>query len=873
MKPPRPEPPATKARPLLETLEATGQVRGVLTIPPRPEQRGQWPAWVPEPLLATLGDAGAAQPWTHQARTADTLRSGRHAVLATGTGSGKSLAVWVPALARLLEAENADASLATHTRRPTVLYLSPTKALAADQLASLRPLALAASGTIRVAQCDGDSQPEEKTWARTHADILLSNPDYAHHAMLARPERWQRLWRGLSLLVIDEFHHYRGTFGAHVALVARRILRLARRHGARPAVAFLSATSADPREAAERFLGTAFGPVDAIEEDGSPRGARSIVLWQAREIGESRTKPLFSGGDAAPAPKPDPGETARIDPLTGLPLHASPETDPLLAELGVAPGSLQPANPASPGDPLLALDSADARADADEARERTLATLVKDGAALRSANTEAGELTGRLVAAGAKVLAFVRSRPGTETVAAIAQRHLETRAPGLEGSVLAYRGGYLPEERRDLEARLRSGELRALATTNALELGIDISGLDAVVLTGWPGTHASFAQQSGRAGRAGGEGLAVLLARDNPLDHYMLDHPSEILEATEASVFDPSNPNVLTPHLCSAATEAPLTADDLEVFGLPDDALLRELEAQGLLMRRPRGWFWNTGLAVGAHGLVNLRGEDATVRIVRADTGALLGTVDSARADWTVHPGAIYLHQGARFEVESFDGETALVRPCQGVPVMTFANDETNIEVREILDYREHGEATWCFGEVTAWSRVVSYDVRREGDGMHLGTVGLDMPLHELHTQATWWTLSERACRAAGLGFEDLPGALHAAEHTSIGMLPLLATCDRWDLGGLSTPLHAGTGEPTVFVHDAIAGGSGCARRGFEHGRLWMEATLERIEACSCEAGCPRCIQSPKCGNGNSPLDKPGAVLLLRALLAELARE
>lgn len=882
---PRPSRSPTSAHSLLDLLTATGQVRDVLTVEARPEQLAQWPPWVPAPVLSALVNAGIERPWVHQAQAAEALHKGRHTVLASGTGSGKSLAVWVPALSRLIETASAPTSLANRTHRPTFLYLSPTKALAADQLTSLRSLALAVDSSITVGQCDGDSLPEEKSWARTHADIVLSNPDYVHHAMLARSERWERLWRGLNILVIDEFHHYRGTFGAHVALVARRILRLARRYGATPAVAFLSATSADPREAAQRFLGSAFGQVEAVEVDGSPRGARSIVLWEARELTAGYGSPLFSeeatsaghstceqelyNGQAhgEPASATQAGIQAGrqttvppVDPLTGLPVDMN---DPLV----------------DMNDPLVALATADAQSDREDAQSRTLAAIVAEGAATRSANTEAGELTGILVEAGAKVLTFVRSRPGTEVVAAIAQRYLEkhpylgnrsVRAVPQESSssVLAYRGGYLPEERRELEARLRSGELRALATTNALELGIDISGLDAVVLTGWPGTHASFAQQTGRAGRAGGEGLAVLLARDNPLDHYMLDHPSEILEATEVSVFDPSNPNILTPHLCTAAAEQPLTEADLAVFGLPSDELLRELEAQGLLKRRPRGWFWNTSLGVSPHSLVSLRGEDATVPIVRADTGAVLGTVDSARADWTVHPGAIYLHQGARFEVESFDGEVALVRPHEGVPIMTFANDEMNIEIEQVREQRDFGSATWCFGDVVVWSRVVSYDVRREGDGMYLGTVGLEMPLHELHTQAVWWTLSEQACRKAGLGFQELPGALHAAEHTMIGILPLLATCDRWDVGGLSTALHAGTGEPTVFVHDAVTGGSGCARRGFEAGSAWLSATLERIENCECEAGCPRCIQSPKCGNANSPLDKAGAATLLHTLLA-----
>ena len=431
----------------------------------------------------------------------------------------------------------------------------------------------------------------------------------------------------------------------------------------------------------------------------------------------------------------------------------------------------------------------------------------------------------------------------------------------------AYRGGYLPEERRELEEQLRDGEMRALATTSALELGIDISGLDAVVVTGWPGTHASFAQQIGRAGRAGRQGLAVFVGRDNPLDQYLLDHPEVIAQTpSEANVFDPMNPNALIPELCAAAAELPLRPEDAMIFGLPDTSLFEDLATDGLLRRRPAGWFWNTSLGVSAHQTVSLRGEGSTVSIVNSADGTILGTVDSARADTTVYPGAIYLHQGVPFEVEALGEDVALVHEHREEEIRTYPREEMGVEIMDTEEQIELETGVWARGKVVVSSRVIGYDVRRLRDGLYLGMVPLTMPVRQLHTSATWWTINEKSIKASGILRADIPGALHGAEHASIGLLPLFATCDRWDLGGLSTAAHLDTGQATVIVHDAISGGSGCAERGFQAGREWMLATLKTIESCPCISGCPRCIQSPKCGNNNEPLSKSGAILLLKAL-------
>ena len=861
-------------RDLTGLLESIGGRDGRLVhlqrTPARPGRHADWPEWADPDLVAAYRRIGVERPWTHQVAAAQSAHAGRHTVLATGTGSGKSLAAWLPALSDVLAAQSpgADSRISAHGRRPTTLYLSPTKALAADQAASLGRLigeleavqreAGTPTGslrTVRAGTCDGDTPLPERDWVRAHADVVLTNPDFLHFSLLPGHERWTRLLRGLRYVVIDECHAYRGILGAHVALVLRRLLRLVARlrpRGPQPIVLCASATAAEPALTAARLIGAEPDDVVAVTDDGAPAGERTLALWQ----------PALRDPWMLPAPDVDPAQD-----------------------------SARAAEPDS-GDP------------------------GEDPSARRSAVVEAAELLVDLLSVGARALVFVRSRRSAEIVAERARHTLGLSLPELIGTVSAYRGGYLPEERRALEADLRSGRLRALATTNALELGIDVTGLDAVLIAGWPGTRVSLGQQAGRAGRAGSRGLAVLIASDNPLDAYLVHHPEAVFAAPEATVFDPANPYVLAPHLCAAASEAPLRASDLALFGLPDDALLRELEGRGALRRRPTGWFWNVNLPGRPQDLTSLRGDGPPeVPVVEADTGVIIGTVDGAAADSTVHEGAVYVHQGRVYVVEELADDVALVRQKAAVGYRTRARSRSSVRIiaeREQQVWGEPGQTTpedcrepsarepeepastgpgpagsgragsspgdtpeptgaaaitWSFGSVEVTSQVTGYQRMALPGGEVVSQHALEMDEHVLPTAAVWWTIPQEVCEAAGLEPTDLPGALHAAEHASIGMLPLLATCDRWDIGGLSTAMHPQTGAPTVFVHDGHAGGAGFAERGYRAGRDWLEATLAVIEGCGCASGCPSCVQSPKCGNNNEPLDKAGAAALLRLLL------
>lgn len=795
---------------LLDVLLAGGRRADQLThverLHPRSARHSDWPSWADDDLVSGYARLGIDRPWQHQVSAAEQVWAGQHTVLATSTGSGKSMAFWLPALTTT----RADLTL----RRPTTLYLCPTKALAADQLAGLhRLLAASEIADVRTATCDGDTDVTERRWVREHADVVLTNPDFLHFALLANHGRWTRLLRGLRFVVVDECHAFRGVFGAHVAAVLRRLRRLAAHHGSAPTFVLASATTADPAASAGRLLGIDPAQVGSIVDDASPRGRTTFAFWQP---------PLLPGQDPTRPPgtaPPDPDRTARSTPD------------------GAALG---------PDD--------DAAADQD----------APVAPAHRTATAEAADLLTDLIVAGARTLAFTRSRRGAESVAARTREALELVDADLGSRVAAYRGGYLPEERRDLEQAISSGRLLGLATTNALELGVDISGLDAVLIAGWPGTRVSLWQQAGRAGRAGADGLVALIAREDPLDAYLVQHPDSVFGSpVEQTVFDPGNPYVLGPHLCAAAAELPIRTEDLELFGPTAATVLDDLVDRGWLRRRPSGWYWTH--AEPASRLTDLRGSGGEpVRVVEAQTGRLLGTVDAGSADATVHPGAVYVHQGATFVVCELDLEASVAFvDARTVDYRTWARWATTVEIRDVRSRRRTGLVDWGFGDVDVTSQVLDYTERRLPAMTPVGGEVLDLPPRTLPTTAVWWTVPADLLSVVDAAGGDVPGALHAAEHAAIGLLPLLATCDRWDLGGVSTIAHPDTEQATIFVHDAYPGGAGFAERGYALGESWLAATRDAVRSCDCAAGCPACVQSPKCGNANNPLDKAGAIRVL----------
>jgi DEAD/DEAH box helicase domain-containing protein len=757
---------------LLRRGALEGRITHVERLPAVDGVHSPWPAWVPADLVGAFARAGIEEPWTHQAAAADLAWSARNVILATGTASGKSLGYLAPALTAI-------------GAGGTALYLAPTRALAADQLALLHLLGGAAGRGfgIRPAVVDSDTPHHQRAWARKYATYLLTTPDMLHYGLLPQHQRWSGFLRRLRYVIVDECHGYRGVFGSNVAHVLRRLRRIAALYHdqSAPGLTFVlaSATISEPAVCAELLTGL---PAKAVTADDAPRGPVTFAMWEP--------------------------------PLTAL------------------------------------------RGDADAPLRRGIVA-------------ETADLLAGLVGDGVPALAFIRSRRGAEATAAAARsRLIEAGREEEAHKIAAYRSGYLPQERRDLEEALRSGAITALAATPALELGVNIAGLDAVLIAGWPGTRAALWQQAGRAGREGREAVAVLIARDDPLDTYLVHHPEALLhQPVESTVLDPANPYVLRPHLAAAAAEMPLTRADLDLFGPAAPPLVEDLTSQGKL--RDRGGRWHpTGRRVP---LAGLRGTgNRSLRIVEQPTGRLIGTMDEPSGHVFLHGGAVYSHQGELYVVTRLDLAEAVALVEPGDPgYVTSAREVTDIAIGAEQRRYDWGEARIHFGDVLVTRQVTSFTRRKPDTGQPVGEEPLDLPSRTLRTRAVWWTISpgQRATLAAA--GTDLPGAAHATEHAAIGLLPLVAACDRWDVGGVSADEHHQTGRLTVFVYDGHDGGAGFAERGFAAAAPWLRATSLAIADCECTSGCPSCIQSPKCGSGNDPLSKRGALALLAHMLAD----
>jgi DEAD/DEAH box helicase domain-containing protein len=693
------------------------------------------------------------------------------------------------------------------------LYLYPTKALAQDQARALNAFGLPKQ--IRPAIYDGDTPREARVDVRRKANVVLTNPDMLHLGILPHHSSWERLFAHLRIVVVDEAHVYRGVFGSHVANVLRRLLRVAAAYGSDVRVLLASATIANPMELAERLTG--LEDVALIDDDGSPTPRRQIAMWNP--------------------------------PLT------------------------------------------------DEAI-----------GARRSALGEAAELLARLVRDGARCICFMKSRKGVELLARMVTEDLERTDPELAEWVAPYRAGYTPQQRRELEAQLMNGELRAVITTDALELGIDIGALDAAVVVTFPGTVAALRQMWGRAGRRG-KGLAVYVAGEDALDQFFCRHPDEFLERpVEAAILDHESAQIHQAHLLCAAYEGPLEQSDAEFFGPRWEAHAEALVSAGLLRKRtakrsPDGGGGSAESYVLRRpadypaAQVSLRSSSPeSFAIVDVSSGELLGQTEAARAHSTIHDGAIYLHQGRSYEVRELDLENrrALVAPFNG-DWYTQPKRETDTNIERLLDRRETLGVTLSFGEVSVTETVLGYQRKRLSDHAQVDLVMLDLPPTSFSTQALWFELdgatltglagaamagnsiaargsSEDGLAATGAGptipMDALLGSLHATEHAQIAVLPLIAMCDRWDIGGLSTNAHPQTGGPTIFIYDGHPGGIGIARLAYHRFDELCRDAHRLIAECPCKSGCPSCVQSPKCGNLNEPLSKPGARIVLEGMLA-----
>ena len=663
--------------------------------------------------------------------------------------------------------------------RARALYLYPTKALAQDQARALASFGL--SKRVRPAIYDGDTPREARAEIRKSANVVLTNPDMLHVGILPNHGAWHDLFANLAVVVIDEAHVYRGVFGSHVANVLRRLRRIAAAYGTQPRFLLTSATIANPVELAQRLTG--LHDVALIDDDGSPAPERRIAVWN----------------------------------------------------------------------PPLTDESVGAR---------------------RSALGEAAELLARLVREDARTICFIKSRKAVELLSRLVKDDLAETHPELAELVVPYRGGYTSQQRRELEGRLMRGELRAVITTDALELGIDIGALDAAVVVTFPGTVASLRQMWGRAGRSTidrrGRGLALYIAGEDALDQFFCRHPEDFLaRPVEAAILDHESPLIFRQHLLCCAHEGPLSREDAEFLGPRWEAHAEILLSAGELRRRTGGAA-AVGTAEDTYVLrqpsgypaaeVSLRSASPEhFAIVDVASGELLGSTEAARAHSTVHEGAIYLHLGRSYEVRELDLERrrALVAPFDG-DWYTQPKRETDTTIERLLDRRAALGVTLSFGEVAVTDTVLAYQRKRLADHAFLDVAPLDLPPTSFSTQALWFELDSAtlaldrgvagdgqvsaAAREIAIGLESLLGALHAIEHAQIAVLPLIAMCDRWDIGGLSTNLHPQTGGPTIFIYDGHPGGIGITRTAFHRFEELCRDAHRLIAECPCASGCPSCI-------------------------------
>ena len=756
---------------------------------------------------------GIDRLFAHQAEAVNAALSGRHVIVVTGTASGKTLCYNLPVLEAILERPAARA-----------LYLYPTKALAQDQLRALEELGCTVEGRpgrgasplpITIGTYDGDTPQARRGRLRQHGQIILTNPDMLHVGILPNHALWGSFFRNLRFVVVDEAHTYRGIFGSQVACVLRRLRRVCALYGSEPQFIATSATIANP---AQHFAALTAVEAVVVDNDGSPIGPRTFALWNPPFIDKAKTSRRSANSEA-----------------TSL---------------------------------FTSLVRNDTRTIA-FTRARKVAELI-----LRYAREELGKsqvASGKSQGAGGKS----QGKEAKPTSGAPVPGY-ESQVTDYAARIAAYRAGYTPEQRRQIERDLFSGKLLGVAATNALELGIDVGGLDAALLVGYPGTIASLWQQAGRAGRGAEPSLAVLIGLDNPLDQYFMRHPSELFgRPHEHALIDPDNVYVLARHLPCAAAEIPLTNlaspehfDDEALFGPGFVHAMVQLEESGRLEFRGDRWTY-TPTDYPAEQ-VNLRsaGGGRFAILNEADNYRTLEEIEASTAPQRVHLGAIYLHQGESYLVTRFD-ETmnlAVVRPAE-VDYYTQAREWSDVRIVRSAAHRPIPGGYAYFGFVRTTSQVVGYRRLRHYSDEVLGEEMLELPQTTFDTAALWWDLAPEivaACNRRGL---DFLGGIHAAEHACIGILPLFAMCDRWDIGGLSTPRHADTDAPQIFIYDGFPGGVGIAEQGFKELPALWKATYEVIAACPCEAGCPSCIQSPKCGNNNQPLDKAAARLILEMLL------
>lgn len=695
--------------------------------------------------------------YSHQAAALNSIHAGNNVVITTPTASGKTL-IFSLAVANTIK----------RRRAVTALFLYPTKALANDQLEKLKELDEVLKGKLRPFIYDGDTPSEQRPRIRNFAHVIISNP-YALHQYLDWHHKWNRFFRNLRFVIIDEAHQYRGVFGSNVAQLLRRLNRILDHYGAIPQYILSSATINNPKSFAAKLIGS---PVEIISEDGAEYGTKHLVLWNPPFIDQFQLK-------------------------------------------------------------------------------------------RRSPHQETRDLLVSHLKASYQTLCFTLSRRMSELISLWAKRDLRNHELN-PNQVMSYRAGYRPLERREIERRLRNREVQAVVSTNALEVGIDIGNLDAVILSGFPGTIISTWQQVGRVGRTLRPSLATLVLFEDPLQQFLGKHPDYFLgKSPENAIIDLQNPYILKGHILCAAAELPLKIKEIQqIWGDNGKIIAQELRQEELVKIVPAGLTSNSSERPASIVSLNTAFTDSIEVLVQ---GTLLETMSIPQAYREAHEGAILIHQGETYLVETLNllKKKAFASPME-VDYYTDAMSTSEVTILKILITKDIGFPLF-FGEVKVTETYHSY--RKKTYDEVLEILPLELPTLEFITKALWFEIPQEIVNRIQHDTLDFPGGIHATEHATIALSPIYAMCDRWDIGGNSYTSYPTDGKAKVFIYDGFPGGIGISEQLFEKCDILLKNVLNLIQECECKNGCPSCVQSPKCGNDNFPLDKNVAIMILEELL------
>ncbi len=710
---------------------------------------------LPENIMNYLGKNNF-QLYQHQAQAFKYVRAGENVLITTPTASGKTMAFNLPIMEQLTADNDA-----------TALYIYPAKALANDQLQIIKSLEVDLDLKLISNIYDGDTPKSERPGIKKNSRLILTNP-YELHLILYWHHQWERFYKNLKFVVIDEAHQYRGVFGSNVAFLIRRLKRICHYYGSNPQFILSSATLANPQEFAEKLIGE---PFQLISKDTSPSGEKHFILYN----------PYNKKND--------------------LSVHQ-------------------------------------------ETMNLFLFFIIQD----------------------LQTLCFTVSRKMAELIAMWSKNQIGEKKPKLADKITAYRAGYLAEERRNIEEKLRSGELVGVTTTNALELGINIGSLDAVIISGYPGTMISTWQQAGRSGRKHKDSLVVLMAFQNPLDQYFMNNPQFLFDkAHENAIIDLQNPHIVKAHLLCAINELPLNKKDLKEYFEAEPSILSDLINNGTIRETPYNWIYNSNdNPAFQHGLDQISSDIFKVM----HSNRLMEKMERSHAYREAHEGAVLINQGETYTVETFDSERRFINVAKRtVDYHTQVLKDVDIKITEKIDQREIGGLKVHFGELEVSEDFYKYKIMNYRKV--LGTYPLDLPPLKFRTRGVWFTLPaslKDELEKKFDGDEIFAGGLHGTEHALIALFPLHVMCDRFDIGGLSTPYHPDTQEPSIFIYDAYEGGIGLAEKALEVFEELLDSTRALVDNCQCKEGCPSCIYSPKCGNENRPLHKDATSYILKKM-------